>query len=237
MDTLTLWWQSMSAMQQVFLCIAVPATIILALQTIFLLFGLAGGSGDPAEFDQPDPSMEGADILEDVVPDPDAELFHDAPDHTQSSEHDAAGVRLFTVRGFVAFFAVGGWLGVALLDAAVPVGAAVLLALLGGCAALFAVAYLMKWSLRLQESGALQLREAITRTGTVYIPIPPARSGLGKITLTLQSQLLELDAMTDDGTTLPTGAAVQVVGLFAGNILIVRPLSTPGATRNSHTTT
>lgn len=243
MDTFTLWWQGMSAMQQVFLYVAIPATVILALQTLFLLFGLAGGSGDAAEFDQPDLPMDGADINSDIsslydmdiqsdsVSEPNAGAFDDRAENTQPSEHDAAGVRLFTIRGFVAFFAVGGWLGVALLDAAVPASVATLLALLGGCVALIGVAYLMKWSLKLQENGTLQLREAITHTGTVYIPIPPSRSGPGKITLTLQSQLLELDAITDNGATLPTGASVQVVGLFAGNILIVRPLSTSGAIR------
>ncbi|WP_087066004.1 hypothetical protein [Intestinibacillus massiliensis] len=235
MEALALWWQGISGIEQAFLCVAIPATVLLLLQTVLLLFGLAGGGGDATEFDQPDlpgdsPDLDislpyDPDVPEDFSLDPGTGLASDAPDGDMPAEHDVSGVRLFTVRGFVAFFAVGGWLGVAVLDAGAPAPLAVLLAFAGGAAALVAVAFLLKWSLKLQENGTLQLREAIAHTGTVYIPIPPARTGTGKVTLTLQSQFLELDAMTDNETALPTGAAVQVVGLFSGNILLVRPLS------------
>ena len=33
------WWESLQAIQQVFYIIAIPATLVLILQTILLLFG------------------------------------------------------------------------------------------------------------------------------------------------------------------------------------------------------
>lgn len=238
MGTIIAWWEGMTVVQQAFACVAVPATVILLLQTVLLLFGLGGG-GDTGEFDAPDlpgsdTDIDLADGLE-LSPDYDiAEMTgsyagEDAPDMPENPAHDyaagdAAGVRLFTVRGFVAFFAVGGWLGVALIDGGLHAAFALVLAVLAGFAALVTMGYFMKWSMRLQENGTLRLRDTIAHTGTVYIPIPAARTGTGKVTLTAQSQFLELDAMTDSTQPLPTGASVQVVGIFAGSTLIVRPI-------------
>lgn len=236
------WWEGMTGLQQAFACVAVPATLLLILQTVLLLFGMGGGDG---EFDQPGlpgegaPDAPGFPAFSDGAELPsEADMTLDAglgvqadadvPDAADVPEHpdvgDAAGVRLLTVRGFVAFFAVGGWLGIALIDAGLHPALAAVLAVCGGFVALAAVAYLLKWSLKLQENGTLDLRGAIARTGTVYIPIPADRAGTGKVTLTVQSQFLELDAMTDSPEPLPTGAAVQVVGVFAGNTLLVRKL-------------
>lgn len=237
MEWLSAWWQGMTAVQQMFACAAVPATIILILQTVLLVFGLGSG-GDTGEFDHGEfvdgcaadaADSAGMDYAEEwdapAVHDFDGQTGEDIVEAAHGNDlQDIAGLRLFTVRGFVAFFAVGGWLGVVLIDAGLHTALAVLFALLGGTAALFGVAYLLKWSMRLQENGTLNLRDTVTRTGTVYIPIPAKRSGMGKITLTAQSQFLELDAITDAPEALTTGTAVQVVGVFAGNTLIVRPL-------------
>ena len=49
----------------------------------------------------------------------------------------------------------------------------------------------------MQEDGNLTLKSAIAQTGSVYITIPPERSGSGKVTLTLQEEFMELGAMTE----------------------------------------
>ena len=61
-----------------------------------------------------------------------------------------------------------------------------------------------------------------------YVPqekfgLPPARTGEGKVMVTVQEQLRELDARTDSPQPIPTGSAVRVTGLAGRDILLVEP--------------
>ena len=222
------WWDSLSLIGQIFACAAIPGTVLLVLQTVLLLFGLGGHDADHGEIDSghdlpADHDTGGADADLDMDADVDTDGGA-ALDHDHDGAHHAAGIRLFTVRGLVAFFAVGGWLGVALSESGVGAGIAAVLALIGGFLALLAVALILKWALGLQESGNLDLRRAIAHTAVVYLTIPAARTGSGKVNLTLQEQYVELEAVTDCDHPLQVGSQVQVSGVTAGNTLVVRPV-------------
>ncbi len=98
------WWYSLTIVQQIFACVAIAATVVLVIQTILLLFGL--GFGTDADSSDLDSAGE--------MGQPDAPDFHlegEAASHDMDA-HD--GLRLFTVRGIVAFFAVEGWTGLLL---------------------------------------------------------------------------------------------------------------------------
>ena len=43
------WWTSLGSAGQVFACVAIPATIILFLQTLLTIIGLGGGHDDGAD--------------------------------------------------------------------------------------------------------------------------------------------------------------------------------------------
>ncbi len=68
------WWNSLDALQHFFAYVAIPATLILCIQTILLLFGLgAGGDGDL------DSDTSGLDTGDGTAPDLDAPDL-DTPD-------------------------------------------------------------------------------------------------------------------------------------------------------------
>ena len=48
------WWNSLSVAAQVFACIAVPASLVLLIQTVLMLIGIGseGGDGDGGAFSQ-----------------------------------------------------------------------------------------------------------------------------------------------------------------------------------------
>lgn len=211
MELISTWWNELSTLGQLFATAAIPATVVMLLQTVLLLIGIGGQFSEDApediDTDTPGdtPHGDGGDFEAD-----------DSADHFD-------GVRLFTVRGIVAMFAVGGWLGVAMCDLGVHNAVAVAVALVGGLGALFAAAYIIKASLRLQEDGNLSPKNAVAHTATVYIPIPPMREGSGKVTMNLQERFVELDALTDHEEKIPTGATVQIVAVNDKNEVIVRP--------------
>ena len=122
------WWNALTALERCFAYVAIPATLVLAIQTVLLLIGLSGGGdadmdgGNGADLDGdgiPDigiGGMEGIDLDGDGVPDIELDLDPDLP----GREIVDGGLRVFTIRGLVAFFSVFGWCGLAMLRWAPP---------------------------------------------------------------------------------------------------------------------
>ncbi|MBQ9535343.1 MAG: hypothetical protein IJU78_05840 [Clostridia bacterium] len=217
------WWEGLSALGRVFACAAVPATVLLLIQLALMLFG----AGDADEGDGADL----ADLDGDGIPDAfEADGFPDLdgngiPDYLETDGGAAepahgGGLHLFTLRGVTAFFAVGGWSGLAALAGGLSPAASAAIAYIAGVAAMLLLALLLRAVMGLQESGTLDLRGAVGLRGTAYIPVPPAGEGVGKITLLLQGRLTECEAVSD-GERIPSGAGVTVTGMYSPDTLTV----------------
>ena len=202
------WWQSLSALDHVLLYIAVPATLILLIQTVLLFAGGAFDSdGDAGVPDADGPDFDG--------PDADGGPLHEAAADPETPD---TGLHLFTVRGVVAFLVLFGWGGLWLHQVGLPGFLAVFLAIPIGFAGMVGIALAVRQALRLQYDGTLDLRNALGRTGTVYLTVPPGRSSPGKVTLTVQEQLTEFEALTDRDIArvrLPAEGSVELYGPLA----------------------
>ena len=207
------WFESLTAIERFFAYVAIPSTLVLAIQTILLIFGLAGGGGDGAD--------EGFDFDSDGEADFELDLDPDIPHGDNVAEAADGGLRLFTVRGFIAFFTVFGWGGLALLRANVPVLPSVLIAAVLGMGSMLVMAVIFKLCMRLQSDGTMRLENAIGQSGSVYLTIPPARQGRGKVEVMVQEQMRELEAVTDDKDPLPTGCEVVVTAISGRSTLVV----------------
>lgn len=200
------WWDSLTALQQGFAIVGIPATLVLIVQTVLLMFGIGDGDGGDTD----------VDVDVDIDTDVDADGF----DVSGAASGDD-GLTLFTVRGIVAMFCVGGWSGIVFVDLGLGNIISILLAVVCGVAALFGIAYLMKAVLKLQSSGNIQLGYAIGKTGEVYIPVPPKGQGRGKITINVQDRLIEVDAISGGEDTLKTGETVRVVSIDESGLVVV----------------
>ena len=146
---------------------------------------------------------------------------HDAPDHHVPSD----GLQLFSVRALsagVAFFGVGGLGALAL---GWPSYVAAIMATLLGLGAMVGVAATMRAMLMMERDASVRIERALGASGTVYVPVPPALGGAGKVTLTLQGRTVEYQAVTPDGNGLPTGTPVLVVDVRDHDTVEVVPLS------------
>ncbi len=206
------WWESLGILGQVFACIAIPATLILLIQTVLLFLGIGGEADSDADGDGGEP-LDG--IFGDDLP---AEAPQDGPAET--------GLRLFTFRGMIAFFAVMGWTGIVCVKSGLHLSLSVGLSLVAGALALIGVAFLLKLVLSLQYDGTENVRNALGAGGTVYLRIPPCRTGRGKVNLLIQGAWTEKYAVTDEETELGYGEEVVVVGVSGGTTLIVKRQNT-----------
>lgn len=211
---MTLWWESLSVLQQVFYYIAAPFTVILLIQTVMTLIGL-GNSGVDAD--------SGGDFDADVEADFDVDIEADFDADGEGFEPSSAasGFRFFTVRGIVAFFCIFGWSGAALYDTQLADIWVVVIAVLAGFFAMFIIGLMFFGIRKLQSSGNIKYSNAIGKTASVYIPIPRAQAGTGKVMVMIQERLIEADARTDEKTKIRTGETVKITGAI-GNTLIVK---------------
>ncbi|MBR5859612.1 MAG: hypothetical protein IKZ05_06775 [Clostridia bacterium] len=203
------WWIALGSAGQVFACIAIPATVILLIQMVLTLIGLSNDSD--ADTDGAD--ADGAD--DDV-------MIDDADEAFEKGEAFDAGLRLFTLRGLIAFFSVMGWVGTICCGEGVGLALSIVISSASGFLAMLVIALLMKWLFSLQYDGTEDIREALGISGTVYMRIPPSRTGKGKITAVIQGKLCEKYAVTDEETMINRDEEVTVVGISGEETLIVR---------------
>jgi len=145
-----------------------------------------------------------------------------------SSAYTDAGigiVKMFTIRGIVAFFALGGWAGLAAMSAGIQGFWAVWIALLVGVCALLLASLVIRLARKMQQSGNLDFANALGLSADVYMRIPPSRSQKGKVTLVFQERFVELDAVTDSEVELLPNTKAKVVDLLEGeDCVVVTPL-------------
>lgn len=167
------WYNALSILGKIYLFVSIAATVVLIVQIVLLVVAFGGG-----------------DVDGDGVDDMDA----DAPD---------SGLTLFSVKSVTAFFAIGGWTGVAMLSSLPSLVALdIAVSLIAGFLSMLAVALIMRGLIKLQCNGNIQLERLVGQRATVYVRINPLRGGTGKITLTAQGKYMEIDAVTDGKETL-----------------------------------
>lgn len=130
------------------------------------------------------------------------------------------GLNLFSVRALSAGLAFFGLAGLAAMSAGWPPLLVLPAAVIPGFLAMVLVAMSMRWLLRLDSDRSIHVSDAIGEGGTVYIPIPGADSGPGKVTLTLNGRTVEYEAVTR-GEALSTGTKVTVVDIREPDIVEV----------------
>lgn len=196
------FWSDLGLAGQIYFVMAGVASILLAVQLIFLIIGfIGGGLGD----------VDGTDIDGDF----------------EDGGGDGAGI--FTIKGLIAFFAIGGWVGVAMILSDVHMAVTVIVSLACGAAALVGIGYVYKAMYKLQSSGNINSNNAIGMTAEVYLTIPANDTGSGKINVLVQERQIEMEARTNDASPLKTGSFVKVTSVV-GTVAFVEPVANPAAT-------
>ena len=87
------------------------------------------------------------------------------------------------------------------------------------------MAALFYYLAKLQSSGTLKLKNALHQIGEVYLTIGANRSSIGKVSISVQGTLRELEALTDEKDDLTQGNVVKVKEVTDNGILIVQLLN------------
>ena len=176
------WFENLSVMEQIFFWLGIVATLFLIVQIILMCLSSFGG---------------------DVDIDGDGDIDVDTD----------SGVSIFTIKSITAFFAVGSWSGLltSTLISDKLQWVAIIVALAAGALGMSVVVLLLRAIVKLQCNGAFVIEKIVGQRATVYVSIPPSRSGRGKITMNAQGRFMEIDAVTDGEEKLSVDEVVEIV--------------------------
>ncbi len=132
-----------------------------------------------------------------------------------------AGFQFISFKNLVGFFTIFGWSGIACLDAGLGTVLTVIISVVCGLLMMLVMATLFYFIYKLSDSGTLDYKNAIDAVGEVYLTIGADRSKIGKVSVTIQGTMREMDAMTDAFTDLKSGTVIKVVDVTPNGILIV----------------
>ena len=217
------WWESLSQVLRILYCIAVPSTLILLLQMLLTMLGGHGDGGmdisDTSGIDLPDDpglQMDMGDLdLSGHADVPDGQHMLDG-----GNPGDFGALKLLTVQTLVTFLAVFGWVSIICISSGLTVLPSIGIGAVCGFLMMLLVAKIVQMSVRLQENGTINLKNAIGESATVYLTVPPKNGGTGKITMQLQGRFCEFDAVNAGDAPLETGTQVLVSDVI-GDTLVV----------------
>ncbi len=136
-------------------------------------------------------------------------------------DDDGMGSQYFTFKNAVAFFTIFGWVGVAGVGAGWSHPLIITVGVLSGLAMVALLVFMLSRIMKLQQSGTMQIQNAVQQLGHTYLYIPGNRKGTGKVQLKVQGSIHELEALTDDSEDIPTGRPVKVTGVIGNDLLLV----------------
>lgn len=203
------WWNSLDNILQALYCVAIPATLVLLLETVI---AMAGGGHDVDISD-----TSGLDLDSDFsIGDMDFDIGSDVDIHADVS--DLPSLRLFTVQGIVAFLCICSWTGI-ITYSTMPLGMSLGLGAVLGLIAMFVLAKVIQIISKLNQNGMVDFRNALGQTARVYLVIPKEGKGMGKVNVTIQGSMRECDAISR-GEQIDTGAFVRIIDL-EDDVLVV----------------
>lgn len=208
------WWETLSILQKVLYCIAIPATLVLILQTVLVIMGFGDGASG-ADFNPSDTSGLDLDSSGDVSA---ADMLDG--DIGDAISGDFGSLKLFTVQGAVAFLATFGWVSLVCVRTEMPELAALLIGFVCGAVMMYVIAKLLQMMSKLAENGTFRMKSVIGEVAQVYVTIMPSGENGGKVTLRSASRFAELDAITENSQPIPSGSTVRIVDV-RGDVVVV----------------
>lgn len=217
--TITNWFGSLDTTMQVFWACAIAASIVFIIQNALMLLGIGDMDSDVDADVSTDFDVH-TDFDGDTGGDTDISSGHTGHEGTLGS----AGIfSLFSLRNFINFFLGFGWGGISLAPAVKNQSLLIFLSFLIGLAFVAIFVVLMRSILKLERNGSFNIQDCVGQTASVYLRIPASHSASGKIQISVNGSVHELNAFTD-GDALPTGSRVKVIKVIDSGSLLVEKL-------------
>lgn len=150
----------------------------------------------------------------------DAETNLDVPDDVDS-DFDVEGFHLVSVKTIVSFVLGFGWTGVLLWNDIENPFLLGFLALIVGLIFMSLIAWMLYLVLKLDRDNTFRIQKVVGLSADVYLTIPASKSNTGKIIVSLNGSMHELEAVTLSSEPIATGSRVKIIGVETGETVLV----------------
>jgi len=193
MSMLSEWYNQLDPTLRIYWGIAIFASIVVIIQTTMSFAGMGDIDSGDADVDF----------------------------STDSDSMDNAGaMHLLSIRNIFYFLLGFGWAGVSLWNTFTNPFVLCAVALLVGCLFVAIFIFLFRQMMKLQSNGAFNINDAVGKVCDVYMRIPAENQGLGKVQISFNGSVQELDARTS-GEQIPSGSKVRVLRVIENKVLEV----------------
>lgn len=156
----------------------------------------------------------------------DADADADVPDFSDTSgaDFDADGFHLVSIKSIVCFVLGFGWTGVLFWN---TIGNRIILGFVAAAVGLVfmaLIAWLLYMVLKLDKDNTFRVQKAIGQSADVYLTIPANKAATGKIMLSFNGSMHELEALTADPESIATGGKVKITDVVEGDVVLVTKL-------------
>jgi hypothetical protein len=138
-----------------------------------------------------------------------------------SGDVDADGpFQFFSLRNLVNFFLGFGWGGVCFYNTFTAKIWVTVFAFLTGILFVLLFFVIIKQFMKLEKDNTFQLPDTLGKIADVYLAVPEAKSGKGKIQISVKGAFHEIDAITEE-ERIPTGSKAKVVEIIDSQTVLV----------------
>jgi len=187
-------FNSLEPLQKFFWVIALCASLVFLIQTIMTFVGL------------------GTDADVDAGP----------MDGSIDSMEDGSLSGVFSFRNLINFLLGYGWAGALLFSSIEKRWLLQVVAIGVGLVFVLAFVFMFRQVMKLSHDGSFKLQEAVGLKADVYLRIPAARSGRGKVQVSVKGSVHEVDAVTDSDSEIATGGHVEILAVLGDDLLLVK---------------
>ena len=134
-----------------------------------------------------------------------------------------APFQMFSFRNLINFLLGFSWTGISFYNLIPNITLLIFISLLVGFAFVYLFFMIIKQIQKLGEDNTFRLEKTLDKIADVYLTIPGKMQGKGKIMISLNGSVREIDAMTEQDK-IETNATVKIKRVESGNTLIVEKL-------------
>ena len=194
------WWAALSPAMQILWAVTLSASLIFIIQTVMTFLGAYSGGDFDTDFDT-------------------------SVDMDPTLSNIEGGSNLYTFRNFVNFCLGFGWSAILLRNSISSTAVLIIVSVLVGAGLVALVMYMFKWLSSMQQNGNINVfKSAVGSQGKVYLTIPEARTGEGKVQISIQGAVREYNAQTD-GDAIKTGTPIKVTEVINESTLLVEEIN------------
>lgn len=138
------------------------------------------------------------------------------------ADFDADGFHIVSIKTIVCFILGFGWTGVLFWETIESKMLLSILAFVIGLAFMLIIALLLRWVMKLDKDNTFHTEQTVGLIAEVYLRIPASRKETGKIMVSLNGSVHEIEALTDETETIPTGGKVEILSAVKSSVVLVK---------------